>query len=166
MVGIIEDKYVNTYGADFGVSWLRIGSSPYLQDTDADSISTYSNHYSEGHFLFPASAGSGTINSVKLRLEAKQNLDSDFTHIDLWVYDGTAWTNLGTVWFTTSFAWYEVDVSAILNTWVKINACEFYVYSHDTDAVTMSIRRGVRRVDYGSVVAVKKPLMDGFVFAD
>lgn len=164
MVGIIEDKYVNAYGADFDVSWIRGGASPYLQDTDADHITTYSDHKSEGHFLFPVSAGSGTINSVKIRLEASQSADSDFTHIDLWVYNGTAWTNVGTVWFTTSYAWYEVDVSAILNSWAKINACEIYVYSHDTDAVTMVIRRGVRRVDYGVPPAAAHRLQcDGLV---
>ncbi len=166
MVGIIEDAFVNGLSADHA-EWLVTGSSPYLQDSNGDYIRTFSDHKLHGHFSFPASTGSGTINSVKIRLECQVSTLPEVSYIEVFIYDGSSWTALGEIWFTqTGYKYYELDASAKLNTWAKINACQIEVKSHDTEAVTMYVRRGVRRVDYGEAVSVKKPLMDGFVLAE
>ena len=61
-----EDSYVNAFS--WAVSdWNEIGVSPFLQNTNADYISEFADRESEGNFTFPASGGSGVINSVKLR---------------------------------------------------------------------------------------------------
>lgn len=153
----IEEGYTDAFDAST-VAWVEVGNSPYLHDTDADYIDRASSKlasYQEGNWTFPASAGSGTINSVKLRVEDRRSNASGDASVVIYVWDGSAWNALSLFCSWTAYAWEEIDVSAILNTWAKINAAKVYVVlgraGVQTD--TSYIRRLTRKVDYAPVSA-------------
>ncbi|MGQ9624779.1 MAG: hypothetical protein ACUVT9_05350 [Candidatus Bathycorpusculaceae bacterium] len=149
----VEEVYVNAFDGTY-VAWTEVGSSPYLHDTDADYISRLTSKtttYKEGNWSFPSSSGSGTINSVKLRFETKRtDLDGD-SWAQVYVYDGASWISVGNIYFaSTSYAWEEINVSSILNTWAKINAAKVYLITTKAIGITDTIyvRRCTRKVDY------------------
>jgi len=166
----VEEIYVNAFDATY-VAWAEVGNTPYLHDTDTDYISRLTSKtltYSEGIWTFPNSAGSGTITSVKLRFETKRSsLLGDDEGVIVYVWDGASWVNAGYIaLWSTSYAWEELDVSSILNTWAKINGAQ--VYLETTTAVgvtsTLYVRRCTRKVDYGAVVVAEKTQGDGLTF--
>ena len=154
----VEEVYVNAF--DNGLhAWTAVGNSPYLHDTDADYIDRLTSKtavYDEGAWFFPNSAGSNTINSVKLRFETHRNkLTADDDGVVVYVYDGTSWINAGSIPVTgTSYAWEEIDVSSILNSWAKINGAEVYLETTKAMSVTdvVYVRRCTRKVDYSAGV--------------
>ena len=145
----VEEVYTNTFDARL-LAWTEVGVTPYLQNTDADSINTNTDLREEGDWTFPVSAGSGTINSIKLRLENRLTV-LDCGSADVYVWDGTSWVYVGVIgaWNTFgTFNWEEIDVSAILNTWAKINACEVYFHYNKFLTGIIHVRRLTRKVDY------------------
>jgi len=152
----VEELYVNAFDGTF-LDWAEVGVSPYLHDTNVDYIYTAVNGVREGDWSFPASAGSGTINNVKLRFEARVTI-LDTTGFIPYVWDGSGWTMLPPILpSSTGYAWYESDVSAILNTWAKINAAKVRLLS-SRDVGTVYVRRCTRRVDYAAAVKAKAGL--------
>jgi hypothetical protein len=148
-----EELYVNVYNV-VSEGWSVSGANPYLQSGDGEYISSRTNGALESNFGFANSAGSGTINSVKLRLRDKiQNLDSLNTYT-VEVYDGSSWTSIGSFAPAgTSFANQPLkDVSAILNTWAKINACLIRLTCNRVDNYYVYVSAASRVVDY-TVVA-------------
>lgn len=156
----VEEVYTDAFDARL-VAWVETGASPYLNDSSANYITTTTNGVEEGDWAFPASAGSGAISSVKLRLETKTAV-LECGDIVVFVWDGSAWQQFTLIISSTSYVWTEVDVSAILNTWAKINGAEVYVkYSKEVNG-TYYIRRLTRKVDYtagGARVASKRLLV-------
>ena len=148
----VEEVYTNSFDATY-VAWIETGVTPYLQDTDADYIRTSTNAYKEGNWSFPASTGSGTINSVKVRFEAwvTAELCGQFY---VYVWDGASWVNAGTVTPDVAVGWSEIDVSSILNTWEKINGAKVYIQYSKITTGTCYVRRLTRKVDYTAVVAI------------
>jgi len=159
----VEEVYTNAFDATY-VAWIEVGSSPYLHNTDTDYIYRLTSKtltYKEGCWSFPNSAGSGTINSVKLRFEDyRSNLAGD-AGVDVYVWDGTSWVYASCLSsYHTSYAWEELDVSSILNTWDKINGAKVYLeVMTATLTDTIYVRRLTRKVDYTPVAVVKKPIM-------
>jgi len=158
----VEEVYTNAFSARL-TAWIETGNSPYLQDTNTDFIEMEEESGDEGDWTFPNSAGSGTINSVKLRLEARKSAaTSGSTRVYVW--DGSAWISLGSLSLTTSYAWYELDVTSILNSWAKINGAKVYVhYTYYLSTVNF-VRRLTRKVDYTPVVVVPKMVGDGLTW--
>ena len=158
----VEEVYTNAFSARL-TAWIETGNSPYLQDTNTDFIEMEEESGDEGDWTFPNSAGSGTINSVKLRLEARKSAaTSGSTRVYVW--DGSAWKSLGGLSLTTSYAWYELDVTSILNSWAKINGAKVYVhYTYYLSTVNF-VRRLTRKVDYTPVVVVPKMVGDGLTW--
>ena len=149
----VEEVYTNAFSARL-FDWSAIGNSPYLQDTNTDYIESGTVACDEGDWTFPNSAGSGTINSVKLRLEGRQSSAiSGATTVYVW--DGSAWQSLGSLPLTQTYAWYELDVTSILNSWAKINGAKVYVhYTYYLSTVNF-VRRLTRKVDYTTAIASK-----------
>ena len=152
----VEEVYTNAFSADY-VAWTEYGASPYLDDTDTGYIRTNVDLADERAWSFPASAGSGTINSVKLRLEAQVSV-ADCGYISVNVWDGSNWIGAGNIFPVVGYGWFELDVSAILNTWAKINAGQVWVSYNKVATGYGYVRRLTRKVDYTPVVA-KKPIM-------
>jgi len=155
----VEEVYTNAFDGTY-VAWTEVGSSPYLHNTNTDYIDKLTSKtktYSEGCWSFPNSAGSGTINSVKLRFEDyRTNLDGDAS-MDVYVWDGTSWVYVGYLnSYHTSYAWEELDVSSILNTWDKINGAKVYLQtSTATLTDTLYVRRLTRKVDYTEAAIIE-----------
>jgi hypothetical protein len=148
----VEEVYTNNFDSTY-TAWTETGVTPYLHDSDADYISRASSTlltYKEGNWSFPSSAGYGTIYSVKLRLEMTRSDVNGDAYLYIYVWDGSSWVQLSPFLIpSTVYAWYEFDVSSILNTWAKINGAKVYVelgLASVTD--TTYIRRLTRKVDY------------------
>jgi hypothetical protein len=159
----VEEVYVNSFD-NSEVAWVEVGASPYLNDSNANYIFTDGSNYYESKFGFPNSAGSGTINSVKIRVEAYQ-VPVDVGRVaSIYVWDGSAWRFLGNVGEALSYTWFELDASAVLNTWDKINGALLRIRASTGDG-EIYVRRATRKVDYTSVaVVVPKPLGEGLTF--
>jgi hypothetical protein len=142
----VETVYTNAFD-DSLLVWTEVGSSPYLSDSDANYIYTSTNLAKEGNWTFATSAGSGTINSIKLRFEANVTV-ADCGGFDVYVWNGASWVNVGTIYPTTTMAWNEIDVSSTLNTWAKINGVEVYIYYFSEAAGTCYVRRLTRKIDF------------------
>jgi len=155
---VYTDAIDNTY-----LEWTGVGNTPYLQNTDSDLINKNIAGKKEGCWTFPNSVGSGTINSVKLRFEGRVSI-VDANGWRVYVWDGSSWINAGAFYPpSTSYAWYEKDVSTILNTWTKINGCKVYIVSIRASGI-IYVRRLTRKVDYSVPVAVKRVVGDGLTF--
>jgi hypothetical protein len=146
----VEELYVNGFDNN-EVQWDEVGSSPYLHDSDVDYIRMSSVSYLyESRFTFPNSGGSGTINSVKIRVKAKQDYVEIPGTITVYVWTGSAWQSIGNITPATSYTWYELDASSILNTWDKINTAKvrFRGSAPDTPDGIIYVNRCTRKVDY------------------
>ena len=154
-----EEVYTNSFDATY-VTWTAHGNTPYLQNSDTDYIYQVSARlasYKDGCWSFPASAGSGTINSVKLEFEVKRSNVAGDASIGVSVWNGASWVEIGTLDITsTDYVWKEIDVSSTLNTWDKINGAKVYVTlgRYGTTSDTLYIRRLTRKVDYTLVAAI------------
>lgn len=147
----IEELYTNAFDGTY-VEWVEVGSPPYLHDSDIDYIYTSANGAREGDWSFPASSGSGTINSVKLRFEERQTA-SDAGLVEVYVWDGTTWHYVGYFGtYSTFLVWSEIDVTNVLNTWDKINACKVRLIFYVIAGGIQVVRRLTRKVDYTPIV--------------
>jgi len=149
----VEEVYTNAFDARL-VAWTEVGNSPYLHDTDVDYVRSNTDGQEEGDWTFPNSVGSGTINSVKLRLQNRLSV-IDCGEAEVYVWNGISWVYVGVIGtYGLDYSWEEIDVSAILNSWDKINGAE--VYLHYTKYATgyIYVRRLTRKVDYSVAVAV------------
>jgi hypothetical protein len=159
-----EEIYTDALDGTYS-EWAVLGSTPYLQNTDTDYIRINLNAKTEGDWTFPASDGSGTINSVKLRFEAMVQAVNSYD-ATVYVWDGASWVNIGDLGIaSTSYAWYEKDVSAILNTWAKINGAKVRLVSWVSGAAKyIYVRRLTRKVDYSAAI-IGGIQGDGLTFA-
>jgi hypothetical protein len=153
----VEEVYVNSFDGT-EVAWVEVGSSPYLHNTTTDYIYSDTNNQYESKFGFPTSAGSGTINSVKIRVEVMNTYIEIGSSCKVYVWDGSSWVLLGEVSSPDVYTWKEFDVTTILNTWDKINGAKLRFLSVVGDGA-IYVRRATRKVDYGAVAPIKKPIM-------
>jgi hypothetical protein len=151
----VEEVYTNAFDSAY-VAWIEVGDSPYLQNSSADYIYRLTSKtltHKEGRWTFPGSAGSGTINSVKLRfMTYRTKLDGE-SCVKVYVWDGASWVLAGNLnLFSLSYAWEEIDVSSILNTWAKINGAKVYLEATKYLSIqdTLYIELLTRKVDYTS----------------
>jgi len=159
----VEESYVDAYDATL-TAWAEIGDSPYLQNTSTDYIWTSTNNAEEGVFTFPASAGSGTINSVKIRVKGR--VTSEYGDVRLYVYDGSSWTDKGLISLPvgSTLDWVEVDVSAQINTWAKRNAAAVKFKFEKVATCVATMDRCTIKADYTEeAVGVAKQYGDGLV---
>jgi len=141
-----EEVYTNAFSSTT-VDWAVTGADPYLNDSDDNFIYTAEDGELDSYWTFPNSAGSGTINSVKIRFEANRVAVAG-NKIQPEVWDGAAWVDMGALTLTNGYSWVEVDVSATLNTWAKINGCRIRINSVVVTGVPMYVRRLTRKVNH------------------
>ena len=160
----VEEVYVNSF-SDTEVAWVKSGASPYLNDSDANYIATDLSNAYESKFGFPNSTGSGTINSVKIRVEAYTIPVDVGRGAMIYVWDGTAWQYLGTTSLEVYvYTWFEFVATTILNSWAKINGALLRIRSSTGDG-TIYVRRATRKVDYTeAAIAAPKMVGDGLTF--
>lgn len=102
---------------DLAGAWDTTGSTPYLdaQDQPTNYISDNDRNNDSGTYSFAGTAETGTINSVTLYLYVYGVAASNFAAI-------LSGNNLGDSARAGSWNWVTKDVSAVLDTWEKINA--------------------------------------------
>lgn len=140
-----EELYINAYSATTD-QWSHTGAVPYLDDSDSNNISSATNGQLDSYWTFPASACSGTINIVKIRLKSYATA-TDCGTVDVYVWNGAAWICAGSFYPAKDvYTWYELDVSAILTTWAKINGVEVAVQYSQEVTGTVYVNRLTRKV--------------------
>ena len=147
---IVEEVYVNSFDGT-EVAWTEVGSSPYLHNSDADYIYTPVNNRYESKFGFPNSAGSGTINSVKIRVEVMNTYIDIGASTQVLVWNGGSWVSLGYASSPDVYTWVEYDVTSILTTWELINGAKLRFRSSLWDGI-IYVRRATRKVTYTPIV--------------
>ena len=154
----IENIWVIAYDGLIG-GWTLVGTPPYLdvQDEPINYVYSISRNLNDGYYTFQTTTKTGTIISVTLYIYAYGGASNDFTTL-LDLID----TGLGP---PASWGWVNVDVTAILDTWAKINAVSMYFDRRNTtnnagvDAAYLSIdytppTTGFKQLQYFSEPAV------------
>ena len=111
--------------------WKRIGTNPYLDaiDYDTNYLSVKATNKEAGNFDFTDSGKSKeTIDNVTVQLYVKQSRAGD--SLEVFVWNGSAWTSLGLKEIPTSWNWVNWTASAQLNSWTKIDGAKIYFVSY------------------------------------
>ena len=128
------DLYIYTFD-DSRTGWTRHGTDPYLhiQNHPTDYVWLGLDRTSSvGDFGFQnSSKSSETINSAVLRVYAWKEETQDNFWVYLW--DNSSWGNAYNV-TRTSAGWTDFDVTARLNTWIKIDSAKIYLTGDTTQA--------------------------------
>jgi len=151
-----ETVYVNATTNTETPAWLTIGSNPWLDQGDTSYIHTHINGRKSGDYSFPTSEGEGEIDSVQLQFTDYIANINGVNYYQVYLYDGSAWHNLGSQAPTWS-QWQKeapMDISSILNTWAKINACKVYVLMIANDTYDIYVSELVRIVTYRKATGV------------
>ncbi len=116
--------------------WAKKGSSPYLnaQDEPLNQVYGQPNGLGSqggdriGDFGFENHSGTGTINSVMLRVYGRASpAFPDLKYFSVYLWDGSSWNRVMDFKSERCFVWKEVDVSLYLDTWDKINGAKIYL---------------------------------------
>jgi len=113
--------------------WGRIGTTPYLSAIDYPVnyiIAPDGRVKKEGIWDFPNSGSENaeTLNNVYVEVYCLGGEDPDLgmPSLKIYVYDGSTWQSYS---LTTpaSWSWLIFNVSAFINTWAKLDACQVYL---------------------------------------
>ncbi|GAG76462.1 unnamed protein product, partial [marine sediment metagenome] len=88
----IETLWCDLY-VDNRLGWTKTGSSPHLDNSDTNYISTKTDVQTEGDFEFADLSSAGTITSVNIGIECKADDAPGDDGFYVWVFDGSSWTN-------------------------------------------------------------------------
>lgn len=149
-----ENLFVNSLDSTY-VEWSTYGTSPYLGDNN-DYIYTDVNDERHGYFGFADLGGQvDSLTSVTISCEAKAMAAG--LKIDVYIYDGS-WHNVGQLsGLTSSYDYYDIDISSLMNTVSKINNCKAYFQADLSSAYDVYIRRAKLVVIYTPVSDTVKP---------
>jgi len=153
----VEELFVNAFDSTF-VAWTESGSSPYLDDSDDYIYEAGTGADQEGYFDFANSGvGAGVINSVNVSLECKWGVGTKKFYTYIW--DGTDWIDFGTFFPTSTYAWHDIDISASIDSWAKINSCRVYFMEITAaPSYVVYIRRCKLKIDYTAVGGLSIPV--------
>lgn len=146
----VESLYVDGYSS-VTEEWDETDASPWLNDSDANYISTSTDEYWHEEFTFADGYGSGTINSVYFYVEINgPSARNDRAEFHIW--DGTSWVNvLNQDPDGDAYVIYNVEVSTTLDDWTKIDGAKLkvqYQKSGSPSTETIYVRRAYLYVDY------------------
>jgi len=111
---------VDSFGND-QAGWVRVGASPYLDDTDVvNRIESNITHEEIGEFGFENTAITGKIDSVRVAFCTYGLVPFGTYDVYMWESVG-GWANVGSVTVTGGYQRHSVDVTAKFDTWAKIN---------------------------------------------
>jgi len=142
-----EHLWCNNFDLTYN-EWIENDVSPYLHDTD-DNVKTKRIGSTEGNFGFSNSSNSNTINIVTLYMEGLGDGDD---YVEVYVSDGSSFTNEGTLIFDTVYSYKTIDLSTKLDSWIKINSAEIYIIYRQGGSKNnfLEIRRAYLDIDYDS----------------
>lgn len=124
--------YTNSFDGTY-LDWIEFGTSPYLSAIDypTNYISApLGTHKCEGIWNFPNSGAENaeTLNSVEIEIYSTESEDPDLGYptLSIYVYDGSSWTLFTKSMDTGAWSWKAKDISSVINTWAKLDACKIY----------------------------------------
>lgn len=117
------------------MAWTESGTSPYLHSEGEGDINSGVAGNQEGWFTFQDHGGSGTINSVVLKIYARQSGSGvPYEYIRIYLHDGSSEHDLGTIELTSNtYSYFDITVTSILDTWTKIDDAKIRI-KHETHA--------------------------------
>jgi hypothetical protein len=116
---VTEYLYVNSFSGSY-TQWVEIGSSPYLDNSDANYIWDNDNYDRERYFYFEdSSASSGNVESARIQFETRCDGDDYFEFRIFNGYDTYGWYTIYNL--PSSYGWKEYDVSSILRSLYRVN---------------------------------------------
>jgi len=142
-----ETLYVNGFDLTY-TDWSTSGISPYINDSD-DYIYTMAwDGAEEGNFTFADTVHSGdTFNFVEIYFECYQEGSGEW--FDVWIYDGSSWTDIGDITPDSSYSWKSMNVTSKIDSWTKVDSCQIYVvYRKAGKPQNIYVRRCYLDVDY------------------
>ena len=123
-----EQLYVDGLGTE-RTDWTRVGTTPYLdaQDQPSHYVHNAVKKAEIGDFTFADTARphTDTLNSVTLYAYSRKIGPPT---LDFYLWDGTGWTDTGLACDVSGlWSWESVNVSAILDTWAKVDGAKLYI---------------------------------------
>ena len=116
--------YVDGFGAEKD-QWTKVGNVPYLSWGPASYVWEETAQQETGDYTFEDTAQAGHPTVVEIQVYCRRNPGVQTATV--WIHDGAGWNNVGIVTPGAVNAWQTLDVSAILNTFAKINAAKIYL---------------------------------------
>jgi len=147
----IEILYVNDYNNTYS-AWDTATNDPYLDDSDASLIDETSTGAAlHGNFFFAnLSAGIQVPSNVMIYFEANNDDGAGDDGFNVFLSPGNSatYTDMGLVQPTgTTYAWFSINVTSLLNTREKVNDANFYVsYTKSAGGDNVRIRRAYLNV--------------------
>lgn len=116
--------WVDGFGAEKD-QWTKVGNAPYLTWGLNDYVWELTDAEETGDYTFEDTAQAGYPTTVEIELYLKRAADSDT--VTVFIYDGIQWRDAGTITPDAGYSFMTLDISAILNTFTKINAAKMYL---------------------------------------
>jgi len=122
-----EELYVNLYTVTSRNAWTKVGTTPYLDAIDypINYIHDDTNEDEIGNFDFADSAETTVPQSVLLRIHCRKEVSGGT--IKVYIDSGAGFVDAGTITPDADWAWKELDVKVILDTYEKVNAAKIYL---------------------------------------
>lgn len=162
-----QDAKIYLYYGNDAVSSASNGADTFLLFYNFDNP----NNMETGNYGFQDSGKSmEAVNSVTLGIYCQYESDGD-DKIQPYIYDGATWTQLQSITphsHGTSYAWKELDVSSVLNTWWKIDYAKLYMVYEQVGSTAECIDVDAAKliVDYSLDSVTTDKIADGAVTAD
>lgn len=156
-----ETVYVNGY-SEVNREWTESGASPWLGDNNDNIYDIADEHlHDEFGFANPVNTGE-TLQSVVIYFEVSGPSARNDEFIP-YIHDG-AWQLLTAIDpDTDGYAWYNQDVSSILNTWTKITNAKLrcrYNRSGSPSTQNVYVRRAYLLITYTEASAEEVMIID------
>jgi len=138
-------------------AWTTAGSTPYIDTQNQPTAYIYSTgrNSDSGVYSFQGTAQTGTINYVRIYYYAYGVATTNFAIV-------LSGSNLGNSAPAGSWQWLYKDISAILDTWNKINATTIY-FDRPNTTNDAGVDCAYLYVDYASSTAYYKTIEGSFV---
>lgn len=150
-----EQVYINSY-SEVNREWTENGSTPYLSN-DNDIIYTDLDEYLHDEFGFADPVNIDDIlESVVIWFEVSGPSARNDQFVP-YIHDGSSWQLLTFIDpDTNGYAWYNQDISSILDTWTKITNAKLrcrYNRSGSPSTQIIYIRRAYLLITYTEAAA-------------
>lgn len=159
--GETESLYVDGFDVS-DVGWVSVGVTPFIYDSDGDYVYSSLQNQLMDWFSFAGSGESGSVNSVVLYVEVKQDSKGDDQVKCSLRASGLLETVVGVVTPSdVDYGWETIDVSGWLLGWSEINSCELKLASVKVGPkfAVQYVRRCYLLVDFsGGAMFVREPV--------
>jgi len=128
-----QTLHVNGYTSE-QTNWTKVGASPYIdKENDGSYITTTTPSAADSAYTFEnLEHPGGVVHGVYLYIRCISEVAAN-NYVDVYIYDGTSWQYAHEYPVGDPRSWY-VNVTAILNTFEKVNNAELKFVHRDVSA--------------------------------